>query len=157
MLGRLFKLRATLVKKLDKLGWLGPLLVRITLGVVFVTSGWGKLHGLDDVTKFFDELHIPWPHFNAILASTTEFLGGLCILVGLGTRLAALPLAFTMLVAIITAKRQAIEGVSSLLGFEEMTYLVAFLWLAFAGAGKASLDYVVASFADKYATGSRSS
>ncbi len=153
MLKKLVTLREKLLKKLDKASWLGPLLVRITVGVVFVTSGWGKLTSLDDVTRFFGELHIPWPHFNAILASTTEFAGGLCLLLGLGTRLAAPPLAFTMFIAIITAKREAIEGVSSLLGFEEMTYLVVFLWLAIAGAGKASLDHLLF----KYASASRSS
>jgi putative oxidoreductase len=130
-------------KRLDKISWLGPLLVRITVGVVFLMSGLGKLKGLDGVANFFAELHIPWPHFNAVLASTTEFLGGICILVGLGTRLAAPPLAFTMFVAIITAKRENIEGVTSLLGFEETTYLVVFLWLTFAGAGKASLDHLL--------------
>ncbi len=38
---------------LRKIEWAGPLLVRLTLGLVFVTSGWGKLHSLDKVTEFF--------------------------------------------------------------------------------------------------------
>ncbi len=62
------------------------------------------------------------------------------MLVGLGTRLAALPLGFTMVVAILTAKRGDITGLTALVGFEEWSYLVFFIWLAVAGAGPLSLD-----------------
>lgn len=126
-----------------KLDWLGPLLARIAVGVVFAKTGWGKLHGLDDVTQFFTELGLPAPHFQAILVGTTEFVGGLLVLFGLGTRFASLPLACTMVVAILTAKRADIDSVSTLLGFDELLYLVLFLWLALQGAGKASLDYLI--------------
>jgi putative oxidoreductase len=45
-----------------------------------------------------------------------------------------------MTVAILTAKRPEIDGIRSLLAFEEFTYLAGFLWLFVAGAGRASLD-----------------
>lgn len=64
--------------------------------------------------------------------------------VGLGTRLVSLPLALTMVVAILTAKRADITGLTALVGFEEWGYLVFFLWLAVAGAGPLSLDGLVA-------------
>lgn len=124
----------------DRAYFMGPLLVRLTLGVVFIGTGWGKLHSLPDVSAFFASLHIPAPGFHARLVATTELVGGILILVGLGTRLVSLPLAFTMVVAILTAKRDQVEGISSLLGFEEWSYLVMFLWLAVAGAGAISLD-----------------
>src|SRR3954454_2726133 len=84
----------------DKVSFLGPTLARLTVGLVFIGTGWGKLHSLPDVTEFFTSLGIPLPAFNARLTAGTEFFGGLLILVGLGTRLAALPLAFTMVIAI---------------------------------------------------------
>jgi putative oxidoreductase len=124
----------------DKLAFLGPTLARLTVGLVFIGTGWGKLHSLGDVTDFFASLHIPAPGFNARLAASTEFFGGLLVLVGLGTRLAALPLAFTMVVAILTAQRADISGLTALVGFEEWSYLVFFIWLAVAGAGPLSLD-----------------
>lgn len=124
----------------DKASFIGPTLARLTLGVLFIGTGWGKLHTLPDVTAFFASLHIPAPAFQARLASSTEFFGGILILVGLGTRLASLPMAFTMVVAIWTAKRGDIDGLSTLLGFEEWSYIVMFLWLAVAGAGPLSLD-----------------
>ena len=123
-----------------RLEFLGPTLARLTVGLVFIGTGWGKLHNLGDVTDFFASLHIPAPGFNARLAAATEFFGGIAVLLGLGTRLAALPMGFTMVVAILTAKRGDITGLTALVGFEEWSYLVFFIWLAVAGAGPLSLD-----------------
>ena len=131
----------------DKLAFIGPTLARLTVGLVFIGTGWGKLHSLGDVTDFFASLHIPAPGFNARLAASTEFFGGILVLVGLGTRLASLPLAFTMVVAILTAKRADISGLTALVGFEEWSYLVFFIWLAVAGAGPLSLDNLVDALA----------
>ncbi len=128
----------------DKLGFLGPTLARVTVGLVFVGTGWGKLHSIPDVTSFFTDLGIPFPGFNARLTAATEFFGGLLVLAGLGARLASLPLAFTMVIAILTAKRANIDGITSLVGFEEWSYLVLFIWIALAGAGPLSLDALIA-------------
>jgi putative oxidoreductase len=127
----------------DKLAFLGPTLARVTVGLVFVATGWGKLHSIPDVTSFFTDLGIPAPGFNARLTASTELFGGLLVLLGLGTRLASLPLAFTMVVAILTAKRAHIDGLTTLVGFEEWSYLVFFIWIAVAGAGPLSLDALV--------------
>ena len=124
----------------NKPSFMGPTLARLTLGVLFIGTGWGKLHSIPDVTQFFTDLHIPAPGFQARLVATTEFVGGLMVLVGLGARLISVPMLFTMVVAILTAKRADIDGLSSLLGFEEWSYLVMFLWIAVAGPGPLSLD-----------------
>jgi putative oxidoreductase len=92
------------------------------------------------VTSFFTELGIPFPAAQAAMVSVIELVGGSLVLVGLVTRFAALPLMAVMAVAILTAKRPEIDGIRSLLAFEEFTYLAGFLWLFVAGAGKASLD-----------------
>jgi putative oxidoreductase len=128
----------------DKLAFLGPTLARLTVGVVFMGTGWGKVHSIPDLTEFFTSLHIPAPGFNAHLVAGTELVGGLLILLGLGTRLVALPMAFTMVIAILTAKRPEITGLGALLGFEEWSYLVLFGWLALAGAGPLSVDGLLA-------------
>lgn len=134
-----------LVAKLDRhSAFLPPALLRITVGTVFLVTGWGKLGNLDQVTEFFASLDIPWPALNARVVAATEFFGGILVLAGLGTRLAALPLAFTMVVAIITAKRAELDGVASLLGFEEWSYLVMFVILALRGPGPLSLDGLLA-------------
>jgi putative oxidoreductase len=135
----------------DKITFLGPALARLTVGLVFIGTGWGKLHSLPDVTTFFASLHIPAPGFNATLAASTEFFGGILILIGLGTRLVALPMAFTMVVAILTAKRDDLTGLTALVGFEEWSYLVFFLWLALAGAGPLSVDRLIIWFRNREA------
>ena len=61
----LIRLRERLLVLAGKLAWLGPLLARVTVGVVFLQTGWGKLHDLDKVTSFFTELNIPAPAFQA--------------------------------------------------------------------------------------------
>jgi putative oxidoreductase len=127
----------------DRAQWLGPLLVRISLASVFIVTGWGKLHDLPKVTGFFNELGIPAPGFNAGLVSCVEFFGGILILVGLCTRLVAIPLGFSMAVAILTAKRGDIDGVASLGAFNEFTYFACFVWLVVAGAGAVSLDRLI--------------
>lgn len=136
-------LRSLILKIAAKLTWLPPLLARILLGVVFIQSGWGKLHDLDGTAENFAGWHIPFPHFNALLASGTEFIGGILILLGLGTRLAALPLVFVMGIAILTAKWPGLEDWTDFFGWDETAYALMFLWLAVAGAGKASVDHLI--------------
>jgi putative oxidoreductase len=138
------KTRERLLVLIGKLSFLAPALIRLTLGVVFLQSGWGKLQTLDKVTEYFTSLGIPMPGFNARLASSTEFFGGILLLVGLGTRLAALPMGFTMVIAMITAKREEYDGPLSVLGFSEWAYLVMFLVLALIGPGALSLDALIA-------------
>jgi putative oxidoreductase len=136
--GRLRALRV--VSKLD---WVGPLVARITLGTLFVSTGWGKVNSLEKVTAFFMELGIPLPGFHAHLVSFVELVGGALILIGLGSRLAATPLGFSMLVAIVTAQREQVHSLPDLFGLVEWTYLALLLWVALSGPGKLSLDHAL--------------
>jgi putative oxidoreductase len=130
--------------RLHQLEWLGPLLVRLTLGLVFFTTGWGKLHDLDKVTEFFASLHIPAPGAQAAMVSTIECVGGLLLIAGLGTRIASALLIGVMAVAIWTAKLPELHGVVDLANTIELTYLVMFAWLVVAGAGAVSIDHLIA-------------
>lgn len=128
-----------------KLSWLPPTLARLTVGWLFMQTGWGKLNHLPDIVSYFKELGIPMPEFQAPLAASAEFVCGTLILVGLFTRLACVPLIVTMIVAIVTARKTDYEGIASLFGFVEYLYIVLFVWLGVAGAGPLSLDRVFAS------------
>ncbi len=129
--------------------WIGPLVVRLALGLVFLTTGWGKLHNLDTVTQFFDSLHIPAPHANAVFVSTVELVGGALLIAGLGTRIAALFLVGVMAVAIWTAKLPELHGIVDLVSTIEFTYLAAFVWLVMSGAGLASADHALARWMNR--------
>jgi putative oxidoreductase len=76
-------------------------------------AGWGKLHDIGKVIGFFTELGIPAPVLNAYFVSALEFAGGLLLVVGLGSRLIALLLAVDMIVAYITADREALFSIIS--------------------------------------------
>lgn len=92
-----------------------PLLlaVRLYWGWSFFQTGWGKLHTHDQVTEFFTTLDIPMPGLSAWMAGGMECLGGLLLLVGLGSRVIALPLIFTMGIAYVTADLDVVKNVLS--------------------------------------------
>ena len=120
--------------------WAGPLIMRLIVGYVFMLSGWGKLNNLPQMIQNFTEWGIIFPKIMTPFVSGVEFFGGIMLILGLFTRIPAAMLAFTMLVAIKSAKWDAWESLETLLGFEEATYFAGFLWLAIAGPGAASLD-----------------
>ena len=126
------------------------LFVRVTMGWGFFLSGKGKLMNLERTTGFFESLHIPAPKFQAMLAGSTEMCGGMLLLIGLGTRLISIPLAFTMVVAYLTAHRD--EAFLSLSDFTDQApfpFLMAALVTMAFGAGGISLDRVLKPFLDK--------
>ena len=123
------------------LTWLAPLFARITVGWVFLWSGWGKLNDLPTVIENFVGWHIPAAHLLAPFVSGVEFFGGLFLLLGFMTRISAGALGITMIVAIRSAKWADVDSLETLLGFDEFEYLALFLWLAIAGAGAVSVDH----------------
>ena len=127
----------------QKLQWLALLVARLTVGVLFVSTGWGKVHSLAKVTDYFTDLRIPFPALNATVASWTELVCGSLLVIGLASRLASLPLVVTMVVALITAKRDDIHGIADLFGQVEWTYIAILLIVAAVGPGAASADAVV--------------
>src|SRR5271163_326124 len=120
------------------------LAVRLYWGWQFMQAGWGKLHDIGKVVGFFTNLGIPAPALNAYFVSGLEFAGGLLLLLGLGSRLIALPLTIDMIVAYITADREALFSIISnpdkFTAAAPYTFLVASLIVLIFGPGKASID-----------------
>lgn len=125
------------------IAWLGPLLARIIVGEVFLVSGWLKLHNLPQMIENFARWGIPFPAVLTPFASAVELVGGALLILGLFTRVAAAPLAFMMVVAIATALWPDVDSLDALLGLSESAYFAIFIWLALAGPGVLSLDYVL--------------
>jgi putative oxidoreductase len=124
----------------------GITLLRVTVGVVFLVHGSQKLFvmGVPGVAAFFGELGIPAPLLAAGVVSAVEFLAGLALILGLGTRWVAIPLACIMVVAIVTVHGS--QGFFLPRGYEfVMTLLAANVALALLGSGAAALDDLFAS------------
>ncbi len=128
---------------LDRAQWIPQLLTRLFVGYFFLETGWGKIHNLDAMAPRFAGWGIPFPAFNAALSGYTELIGGALILVGLFTRLAAIPLFINMVVAILTVKMKTVTGLDEFVELDEPLYALAFLWLFFSGPGCLSLDHLL--------------
>jgi len=126
----------------ERASFLAPLIARITVGYVFIESGWGKVHNLESVTEYFTELGIPAAAIQAPFVSYTELICGTLVLWGLLTRFASIPLIGTMVVALITAKAEDISGFSDLVGTIEFLYAVILTYLTLSGPGSAALDKI---------------
>ncbi len=140
-----YQLAADLLKCLNQSDWIPILLVRLSVGLLFFESGRGKIFvKFDELVKYFGELGIPLPYLNALVTAWIEFVGGICLIIGFATRIFSAPLAFIMLVAILTAQLKTVHTLGDFLFLPEVLLLVIFVWLIFSGPGKASLDHLLA-------------
>lgn len=119
---------------------IGLFLVRAVLAAVFIYHGGQKLfgifggHGIEATAGFMASIGVPFPTLSAILAGSAEFFGGIVLLLGTGTRIAAIPMAFTMLVAIVTVHNTGFDSRSG--GMEyPLTLGVMLVALALTGPG----------------------
>jgi putative oxidoreductase len=122
----------------------GLLLIRLIVGAVFIFHGGQKLFGLWDgpglggFATYLDQLGVSQPALCAVLAAAAEFGGGLCLISGLWVRIAVIPMAATMAVAIALVHPNAFALERN--GMEyPLTLAVVLLGLAFTGAGRLSL------------------
>jgi putative oxidoreductase len=139
-MGLLEVARSRAMDMLGRIQWLAPLMGRFAVGMLFVSTGLGKVRDIPKVVHFFQQLGIPAPGFQAVLVSYTELVGGTFIVIGLLTRLACVPLMISMVVAILTAKLADLHGLFDLVGFDEFTYLCVLAMIAIIGPGAFSID-----------------
>jgi putative oxidoreductase len=116
------------------------------VGLIFVAHGAQKLfgEGFGGVAGMMEGLGMPAPSLAAVALILVELLGGAALILGLFTRLAAVPLAFSMLVATLLVHLP--NGFFSSSGGIEYTLLltVACVALAMTGPGEAALDRALA-------------
>lgn len=123
------------------------LLCRLYWGWLFMQAGWGKLQDISHLADSLTQFHFPAPTFFAYLAAYTEFLGGICLLVGFASRLAAIPLIITMLTAYATVHREALQALFSqpslFVAEHAFNFLLACLLVLAFGPGRFSVDYML--------------
>jgi putative oxidoreductase len=124
----------------------GLLVLRLVLGVIFIGHGAQKLFGsfggpgLKGTAGFFEQLGIKPPYLMAVLAGLAEFVGGILVILGFLTPLAALALIVVMIVAVLTVHLE--NGFFVTNGGYEFNLALAgmALTLLIVGAGAYSLD-----------------
>lgn len=106
MIIKLANCAQNILDKFRVLDFLGPLALRLYLAPVFWVAGMNKVNGFDNIVDWFGNpdygLGLPMPTLMAALATGTEVMGGILLLLGLGVRWISIPLMITMLVAMIT-------------------------------------------------------
>jgi len=124
------------------------LFIRLYWGLQLGRNGWAKLHNLGNVTEFFTSLGLPMPGATAVFISSLEFFGGILLVLGLFSRIISLMLTVNLIVAYITADREALLSIFSdpdkFMAAAPFTFLVAALIVLIFGAGKISVDNLAA-------------
>jgi putative oxidoreductase len=127
------------------------LLVRLDFGYQFFESGWAHLHTMPKFIEFLTGLGIPAPTLNAYFVAVLETVGGILLMLGLGSRLFSLLLAGDMIVAFITADSEALRSIFSsdpdkfFNAAPHNLLFISLVVLAF-GPGKFALDTLLASW-----------
>jgi putative oxidoreductase len=134
--------------------------LRLMCGGVFFWEGILKFVYANQGIGRFTKLGLPFPGPTADFIAVLEIVGGLLLLVGLGTRLIAIPFVIEMIVAILMTKITLFLGTSPLppppapplMGFwavlhevrSEYAQMLTVVFLFIAGPGRWSLDAVLA-------------
>ncbi|MCF6181519.1 DoxX family protein [Lutibacter sp.] len=140
---KLITFNQNLGKKLSKLESLPLLLFRLVLAYGFYGPAMMKLKNIDGIISWFTDMGMPMPALNAYMATATESLGVLFLILGFSTRIISVPLIVVMLVAIKTVHlANGFESGNN--GFEIPLYYIFMLFALFIyGPGKYSLDYLL--------------
>ena len=121
------------------------LLIRLFWGGCFFITGIGKFTHMQKAVQFFESLGIPFASFTAPLTATVETIGGACLILGLFSRAASIPLICTMIVAFLTAETEAVRTAFSdpqnFIHRDPFSFLFASILVFVFGPGKISFDY----------------
>ncbi|ULT54548.1 DoxX family protein [Neobacillus drentensis] len=123
---------------------IGSLLLRVVLGITFFAHGLSKFQGgIDNIGGWFHSMGIP--SFMAYVVATIELVGGIAIILGLGTRIVS---AFNVLImagAILVVKLPAgLTGNGKMPGYElELSLMIIALYLVLNGSRFLSIDSIL--------------
>jgi putative oxidoreductase len=119
---------------------LATLVARVFLSILFILAGFSKLTAISGTAGYFAGLGLPVPTVTAVLVGLVEFVGGLAILVGFQTRIAAAIVALCTIGATLVAHMNFAEGMNALMAQKNLAIAGGLILLALQGAGSISID-----------------
>lgn len=130
----------------------GSLILRLVLGISFLVHGLIKFQsGIDNIAGWFQSIGLPG--FAAYAVAIIEVVGGIALIVGIGTRVVSVLFALIMVGAIVTVKLAAgFAGNGQMAGYElDLAFLAMAIYLALNGSGLYSLGSLFGSNTKKAA------
>ncbi len=122
------------------------LYMRVTWGHQLLLTGVDKLKDIAGTAQMFKEIGIPSPVFHAYEVGLIEAVGGILLVIGFASRIAALPIIFVMLTALSTVHAEQIGNLKFLIDpyllvmQEPFPFLFTALLVFIFGPGRVSLD-----------------
>jgi putative oxidoreductase len=129
--------------------------MRVTWGHQFFLAGSSKLAAIAATAASFAALQIPVPLFHAYLVAYTEAIGGILLMFGLLTRVAAIPLIITMVFAFKLAHAEVFTDLRflteplALVGQPPYPFLITSLLVFIFGPGRISIDALIKRWAER--------
>lgn len=132
----------SLIQTLNGYEWIGFWVAKVSVGLLFLLSGWAKLFVPSRRAKMLETISaakIPFPKVNAFVASMIEAVGGFCLIVGIFTPIFAMLLIFVMCVALFTTVLPSIKAgnfvdwLGEFLYLPETLFVVILFWVALRG------------------------
>ncbi len=142
-------MRALSLSSMFKFAGLAPLVARVIVGVIVAAHGLQKLFMGPEFGAQVREIGVPLPVLTGYAISTVELIGGILLIIGLFSRLAALVLTLNQTNAIIFVKIGMGVGFLSPLdtpgvGAElDLALIAGYLTIFFVGPGRYSLDHAL--------------
>jgi putative oxidoreductase len=146
------------MKIFEQWQWIGMLLARLSVGLLFTLSGAGKLFvraRREEMQQTLVRARIPAPEANAFVVSFVEFVFGASLTIGFLTPLCCFMLTAVMLGALSTTilpgikANSAVSWLGKFLYLPEVLYIVILVWLFLSGSGRLSLDQLIWSSAGR--------
>ena len=123
---------------------IGVLILRVTLGALFLIHGIVKFQGgIENIVGWFDSIGLPG--FMAYGVASLEIIGGIAIIIGLGTRFFSTLFALMMIVATIKVKLAVgLLGNGQMAGYElDLAFLAIAIYLAINGSKVLSISQLI--------------
>ena len=141
-------MRTLSLSPLSRLASLAPLAVRLIVGVIMLAHGWQKLTEMGPGNfggQMLAGLGVPLPVLMGYVVTFVEVVGGILLIVGFLSRLAALLLTIHLVVAVLMVKVNVglLSGSSGTGAELDLALIAGFLVILFAGPGRFSVDHAL--------------